>query len=169
MESLGLNDQSFRDHLQHGLDRIGFDRWLPRLPDCAVENAVVSSLDTDRVVSVNIESGLEQVTNHAGDDVDWSDETKQVAELVGLLARPWTWQAELISAAGIFPNDADMRSWFAFNDVRITEQQVNGKCRVTSSLSYADDHRIAGPSATEDDPLHALAPVLLACNERRPE
>jgi hypothetical protein len=164
-----LNDQSFREYLQSGLDRIGFDRWRPRLPDCVVGNAVVSNPDVDRVVSFNVESGLSEITNHAGEPVEWDDETRQVAELLGLLARPWTWQAELISAAGIFPNEADVRSWFAFNDVRITEEQTEGGWHVTSSLNYADGQRISGPSATEPDRLHALAMVLLACNERRPE
>jgi hypothetical protein len=164
-----LNDQSFRAHVQSCLERIGFDRWRPRLPDCVVGNAVVSNPDVDRVVSVNIEHDLIEITNHASEPVEWDGETKQVAELLGLLARPWTWQGELISAAGIFPNEADIRSWFAFNDVRITEEQTEGGWHVTSSLSFADAHRISGPSATEADRLHALARVLLACNERRPE
>jgi hypothetical protein len=164
-----LNDQTFRNHLQSGLDRIGFDRWRPRLPDCVVGNAVVSNPDVDRVVSVNIGSGLVEIRNHAGDPVEWDDETRQVAELLDLLARPWTWQAELISAAGIFPNEADIRSWFKFSDVRITEMQTEGGWHVTSSLNYTEGQRTPGPSATESDRLHALAMVLLACNERRPE
>jgi hypothetical protein len=164
-----LNDQSFRNHLKTGLDKIGFDYWEPRMPDCAVGNAVVWDPHTDRVVTVNIESGLVSVTDIAGNDVAWEEETERVAELLGLLARPWTWQAELITAAGIFPGETDIRSWFKFNDVEITEEQVDGECRVRSSLTYKDGQRVTGPTATEKDPVHALALVLLACNERRPE